>query len=33
MNNLTNEKRDDVAQSVDNILMGRTLFVGFNYDI
>lgn len=33
MNNLTNEKRDDVAQSIDNILMGRTLFVGFNYDI
>ncbi|WP_404436182.1 TonB-dependent receptor domain-containing protein [Stutzerimonas chloritidismutans] len=33
MNNLTNEKRDDVAQSVDNILMGRTLFVGFSYDI
>ena len=33
MNNLTNEKRDDVAQSVDNILMGRTVFVGFSYDI
>jgi outer membrane receptor for ferrienterochelin and colicins len=33
MNNLTNEKRDDVAQSVDNILMGRTVFVGFRYDI
>ncbi|WP_222908204.1 TonB-dependent receptor domain-containing protein [Pseudomonas sp. DNDY-54] len=33
LNNLTNEKRDDVAQSVDNILMGRTLFVGFSYDI
>ncbi|MCQ4274380.1 TonB-dependent receptor domain-containing protein [Stutzerimonas degradans] len=33
LNNLTNEKRDNVAQSVDNILMGRTLFVGFNYDI
>jgi len=33
MNNLTNEKRDEVAQSVDHILMGRTLFVGFSYDI
>ena len=33
INNLANEKRDDVAQSIDNILMGRTLFVGFNYDI
>lgn len=33
LNNLTNEKRDDVAQSIDHILMGRTLFVGFNYDI
>jgi len=33
MNNLTNEKRDDVAQSIDHILMGRTLFVGFSYDI
>lgn len=33
MNNLTNEKRDDVAQSIDNILMGRTLFVGFSYDL
>ncbi|MCQ4288771.1 TonB-dependent receptor [Pseudomonas stutzeri] len=33
LNNLANEKRDDVAQSVDNILMGRTLFVGFSYDI
>jgi len=33
LNNLTNEKRDEVAQAVDNILMGRTLFVGFAYDI
>lgn len=33
VNNLTNEKRDDVAQSIDNILMGRSLFVGFSYDI
>jgi len=33
LNNLTNEKRDEVAQAVDNILMGRTLFVGFSYDI
>ncbi|WP_019339002.1 TonB-dependent receptor domain-containing protein [Stutzerimonas stutzeri] len=33
MNNLNNEKRDDVAQSVDHILMGRTVFVGFSYDI
>lgn len=33
MNNLTNEKRDEVAQSVDHILMGRSLFVGFSYDI
>jgi len=33
LNNLTNEKRDDVAQSIDNILIGRTLFVGFSYDI
>jgi len=33
MNNLMNEKRDDVARSIDNILMGRTLFVGFSYDI
>jgi len=33
VNNLTNTKRDDVAQSIDHILMGRTLFVGFNYDL
>lgn len=33
LNNLTNEKRDEVAQSVDHILMGRTVFVGFSYDI
>lgn len=29
--NLTNTKRDDVARSIDHILMGRTVFVGFNY--
>lgn len=33
INNLANEKRDDVARSVDNILMGRSLFVGLNYDL
>lgn len=29
--NLTNTKRDDVARSIDYILMGRTAFVGFNF--
>ncbi|MNQ10712.1 Colicin I receptor precursor [compost metagenome] len=33
LNNLTNTKRDDVAQSIDHILMGRTLYVGFSYDL
>ncbi|MGB4073953.1 TonB-dependent receptor domain-containing protein [Pseudomonas sp.] len=33
LNNLTNTKRDDVAQSIDHILMGRTVFVGFSYDL
>ena len=33
INNLANEKRDDVARSVDNILMGRSLLVGLNYDL
>jgi len=33
LNNLTNTKRDDVAQSIDHILMGRTMFVGFSYDL
>ncbi|MGX5219660.1 TonB-dependent receptor domain-containing protein [Pseudomonas sp. S9] len=33
MNNITNTKRDDVAQSIDHILMGRTFYVGFNYDL
>ena len=33
LNNLTNTKRDDVAQSIDHILMGRTVYVGFSYDL
>lgn len=33
VNNLTDSKRDDVAQSIDHLLMGRTVFVGFSYDL
>ncbi|PKM24376.1 MAG: TonB-dependent receptor [Gammaproteobacteria bacterium HGW-Gammaproteobacteria-13] len=33
VNNLTDTKRDDVAQSIDHLLMGRTVFVGFSYDL
>ncbi len=33
INNLTDSKRDDVAQSIDHLLMGRTVFVGFSYDL
>ncbi|MEG0651427.1 MAG: TonB-dependent receptor [Acinetobacter sp.] len=31
LKNLTNTKRDEVARSIDHILMGRTAFVGFNF--
>ena len=31
--NLTNTERDDVASSVDTILMGRTAYVGINYQL
>lgn len=31
MTNLTNTKRDDVARSLDHILLGRTAYVGVNY--
>jgi len=33
VNNLTDSKRDDVAQSIDHLLMDRTVFVGFSYDL
>ena len=33
LNNMTNTKRDEVAQSADHILMGRTFYLGFSYDI
>lgn len=33
VNNLADSKRDDVAQSIDHLLMGRTVFVGFSYDL
>jgi outer membrane receptor for ferrienterochelin and colicins len=33
LNNLTNTKRDEVAQSIDHILMGRSAFVGVSYDL
>lgn len=33
LNNITNTKRDEVAQSADHILMGRTFYLGFSYDI
>lgn len=31
LKNLTNTKRDEVARSIDHILMGRTAFIGFNF--
>lgn len=31
LKNLTNTKRDEVARSIDHILMGRIAFVGFNF--
>lgn len=33
LNNLTNSKRDGVAQAVDHILMERSAFVGISYDL
>ncbi|MCZ4324232.1 TonB-dependent receptor domain-containing protein [Pseudomonas anguilliseptica] len=33
LNNMTNTKRDEVAQAADHILMGRTFYLGFSYDI
>ncbi|OEY92286.1 TonB-dependent receptor domain-containing protein [Acinetobacter qingfengensis] len=29
--NLTNTKRDDIARSIDHILMSRSIFAGFNF--